>query len=261
MDFADGTLRLTVADRVATLLLAREAQRNALTRAVWAALPEAAAAIAADDGIRAVVLRGAGSLAFSAGADVRELPEIHASPASAEAFEAQLRAGIDAVAAIPVPVVAAVAGSCMGAGLALALAADLRLVDTTAQLALPPARLGLVYPFEDTARLVALVGPARALDLLATARILPAEEALRLGLVDRVLPEGGAFAAARAWALEVAALSPVSVRLAKRMVAEARAGAREPSPGLRAARKAAFAAPDLAEGLRALRERRPPRFG
>lgn len=255
MDFADGCLRLGQAGPVAVLELARVEKRNALTRAMWAALPAVAAALR-EDGARALLLRGAGTRAFSAGADIAEFAEAYATPEAARATNDAIRAGIAALAELPLPVVALVHGPCMGAGVALALAADLRFAAEDAAFAIPPARLGIAYPFADVAALVALLGPARTKDLLFSARTVGAPEALAMGLVDRVLPAAAAEAAALDWAGTAAALSPSAIAVMKAQVA---ASGAEP-PALRAAFDAAFSGPDFAEGRRAFHERRPPRF-
>jgi enoyl-CoA hydratase/carnithine racemase len=261
MRFAGGDLTLERAGGIATLLLNRAGKRNALTLDMWQALPAAAAALAADAGVRAVLVRGAGEQAFSGGADIEEFPRVYATPAAAAAYNAAVRAGQDAVAALPMPVIAVIFGACVGGGCGLALACDLRFAAQGARFAVPPARLGLAYPFAETLRLVQAVGPSRAKDLLFSGRLVGAAEALAIGLADRVLPEAELAAAAETYAREVAALSGISIRTGKRMVAAIAGGADAETPDLRAAFEATFAGADFAEGTRAFLEKRAPRFG
>lgn len=258
--YAEGALALSVAEGLATLVIDRPDARNALTAACWRALPEIAARLAADDAVRGVLLRGAGERAFSGGADIAEFPKVYADAASARAYNDAVRAGQDALARLAKPVVAAVFGACVGGGCGLALACDLRFAAEGARFGIPPARLGAAYSFADTKQLVELVGPARAKDILFSGRLLPAEEALRIGLCDRLLPPGELIGAAEAYLRELAGLSAVSIRTAKRMVRAVQDGADAETPALRALFDEAFAAGDFAEGYAAFLEKRPPRF-
>jgi enoyl-CoA hydratase/carnithine racemase len=254
--YAGGRLTL-VPGAVATLTLDAPQTRNAMTRAMWVALPEVCARIAADGGIRAVILTGAGG-AFSAGANIGEFAEVYATPESAAAYNAAVRAACAALRDLPRPTLAAIAGPCVGGGVALALACDLRFAAAGARLGITPARLGIAYSPGDTALLVEKVGPARAKDLLFSARLIGAEEALSMHLVDRVCAEADLSAAARDYAEALCALSPAAIRVAKRVV-----NALSPAPNdpaLDQAVAALFAGPDFAEGRAAFFERRKPRF-
>jgi len=262
LPFADGRLRLRPG-RVATIELAVPERRNAIGQAMWAALPGLCARLAADPAVRVVILTGApgpDGPVFSAGADIAEFPEVFATPAAAAGYNARVRAANAAVAALPMPVIARIAGACVGGGCGLALACDLRFAAAGARLGITPARLGIGYSVEDTAALVAVVGPARAKDMLFSARLLDAAEALSIGLVDRVVADGALDAAVAEHAATLAALAPATIRLAKATV-DAIATAEPAGAGaLRARFARLFSGPDLAEGLAAFRDRRPPRF-
>ena len=258
--WAEGALRVEVSGGIATLTVDRPQARNALTLACWRALPEIAAALGADPAVRGVLVRGAGERAFSGGADIAEFPEVYATAERARAYNDAVRAGQDALARLSRPVVAAVFGACVGGGCGLALASDLRFAAEGARFGIPPAKLGAAYSFADTKQLVELVGPARAKDILFSGRLLGAEEALRIGLCDRVLPEDALIGAAEDWLREVAGLSAVSVATAKRMVRAVQDGADAETPELRALFDAAFASADFAEGYAAFLEKRAPRY-
>ena len=169
---------------VVRLTLDRPARRNAMATEHWLALADAVARIPRDAPV--VLLRSDAPGTFSAGADLVEVARLHSEPALRAPFRRALRAGVDAVAALPVPVVAAIDGGCHGAAVALALAADIRVAGPYASFALPPARLGIAYPAEDIARLAALVGPGQAARLLFTAEAIDAAEAQRIGLVEMI---------------------------------------------------------------------------
>jgi enoyl-CoA hydratase/carnithine racemase len=260
--FADGRLRLRPG-RVAEIVLAAPERRNAIGRAMWAALPALCAAVAADAGIRAVVLRaepGPDGPVFSAGADISEFAEVCATPESAAAYNALVRAGQQAVADLPRPVIAAVAGPCVGGGCGLALSADLRFAAQGARFGITPARLGLAYSVEDTARLVAAVGPSRAKDLLFSGRLLDAGEALHIGLVDRVVAPEALAVAVGDYAEALAELAPGSIRAAKATVDAVAAGDAAAVAAARALIAAAFGSAEFAEGRQAFAERRRPKF-
>ncbi|WP_133918185.1 enoyl-CoA hydratase/isomerase family protein [Streptomyces sp. NBC_00582] len=170
-----------VTDGVATVVLHHPAKRNAMTAAMWAALPPLLEALAADPAVRALVLTGAGGT-FCAGADISTL---QGSPEEAQTLAVRAE---EALAAFPKPTLAAVKGHCVGGGAQLAAACDLRFAEEGALFGVTPANLGIVYPSTATRRLVALVGPATAKYLLFSGELIDTERALRTGLVDEVLP-------------------------------------------------------------------------
>jgi enoyl-CoA hydratase/carnithine racemase len=177
-----GMFDLSVEGEAARLTLNRPEARNAIPRGGWRRLAEAAQGAVAR-GARLLVVQGAGS-AFCAGADISDFEALRGDAAACEAFRRAMREGIDTLARLPVPTVAAIAGPCFGAGVALAMACDLRIAGPGASFAVTPAKFGLSYPQEDVARLVALTGPGQASRLLLTALPVGAKEALRIGLAD-----------------------------------------------------------------------------
>ncbi|MDN3297166.1 enoyl-CoA hydratase/isomerase family protein [Streptomyces ficellus] len=176
-------LEQSVADGVATVVISNPAKRNAMTAAMWRALPELLAALATDRSVRALVLTGAGAT-FCAGADISSL----GGPGD-EQQSLAVRAE-EAVAAFPKPTLAAVRGYCVGGGSQLAAACDLRFAEEGALFGITPAKLGIVYPASSTRRLVSLVGPSAAKYLLFSGELIDTGRALRTGLVDEVLPAG-----------------------------------------------------------------------
>ena len=175
-------IRVTRDGALATILLDRGGARNAIPLAGWQQLAGVGPLV---DGASLVVLRSADRV-FSAGADLDELARLAAEPERRAPFREAMRAGIDAIAGLPMPVVALVEGGCFGAAVALILACDWRIAGAEACFAVPPARLGIAYPAEDVARLSARVGRGQAARLLFTARTIDSGEALRIGLVETV---------------------------------------------------------------------------
>ncbi|WP_149181705.1 enoyl-CoA hydratase/isomerase family protein [Streptomyces sp. TRM49041] len=236
-----------VTDGVATVVISNPAKRNAMTAAMWQALPEVLAELAADPGVRALVLTGAGET-FCAGADISTLRE----PGDRQQSLA-VRAE-EALAAFPKPTVAAVRGYCVGGGCQLAAACDLRFAEEGARFGVTPAKLGIVYPASSTRRLVSLVGPSAAKYLLFSAELIDDERALRTGLVDEVLPAGE---------LGGRVAEFVRVLLSRSLLTQA--AAKEFAAG-RTDRDVHWAeearkSDDTAEGIAAFLERRHPRFG
>jgi enoyl-CoA hydratase/carnithine racemase len=200
------------ADGIVTLRLDHPPM-NTLSSPLLEELADAAHALAARPDLHAVVVTG-GERAFAAGADVTEF----GGPDQARAIGARIRAALDAVAAIPRPVIAAVRGFALGGGLELALACDLRLVADSARLGQPEILLGIIPGGGATQRLPRLVGPARAKDLVWTGRQVRADEALRIGLVDRVVPAADVDAAALEWARALGRGAVAAMGLAKRAI-------------------------------------------
>ncbi|MGX9885285.1 enoyl-CoA hydratase/isomerase family protein [Streptomyces sp. NPDC002276] len=172
-----------VTDSVATVVIHHPDKRNAMTAAMWRALPPLLDTLAADPAVRALVLTGEGGT-FCAGADISTLRE---SPGEAQRLAVLAE---EALAAFPKPTLAAIRGHCVGGGAQLAATCDLRFAEQGALFGVTPAKLGIVYPASSTRRLVSLVGPGTAKYLLFSAELIDAERALRTGFLDELLPEG-----------------------------------------------------------------------
>jgi enoyl-CoA hydratase len=186
---------------------------NPLSKAVLGALGTAARAVSADAAVKAVVIAG-GEKAFAAGADIKEFGDQAAAHEVAAAF----RDAFDAVAAIPRPVIAAIHGYALGGGLELACACDFRVAGETARVGQPEILLGIIPGAGGTQRLTRLVGPARAKDLVFSGRQVRADEALAMGLVDRVVAPGEEEHAALHWASELGKGAVAAMARAKRVI-------------------------------------------
>lgn len=255
-------LLLTRDGAVATLTINRPERLNALSYATFLRFPKLLEEAAAMPGLRALVLRGAGSRAFSAGADISEFETTRMTREQAAAYDDAVLAADEAIAAFPLPTLAAVHGHCYGGGCALAVACDIRFAAAGARFAITPAKLGLVYPLRGTKRLVDLVGPSRAKIILMSGADYSAGQAQGFGLVDEVFPDPAALnAGVREFTALLAARSGVTQRAVKQTVARIMDGVTRDDESHASLRESALASPDYAEGVRAFLERRPPVFG
>ncbi|MBW1595978.1 enoyl-CoA hydratase/isomerase family protein [Streptomyces sp. JJ38] len=243
----ESGLLCTVSDAVATVRLHHPAKRNAMTAAMWRDLPVTLDRLAADPGVRALVLTGSGDT-FCAGADIADLRGDSTPQGLAVAAE-------EALAAFPKPTVAAVRGFCVGGGCQLAVACDLRFAAQDARFGITPAKLGIAYPAPSTRRLVGLVGPATAKYLLFSAELIDSGRALRTGLLDEVLPTAELDDRVAAFTRTLTGRSRLTQAAAKEFAAG-------PVPPERAAHwlRESEASGEAQEGVAAFLERRTPRF-
>jgi E-phenylitaconyl-CoA hydratase len=216
-----SSVLISITDHVATVTLNRPEVMNAIHRQMEAELADCWRRLEADGAVRAIVVTGAGDKAFSAGADLKATPAPEASYA-AQAFGA----GDDSLIANPAtdkPVICAINGYALGGGLELALACDIRLAAPHARLGLPEVKVGTMPGAGGTQRLPRMVGASDAMLMLLTGDWIDAAEALRLGLVSRIVPADTLLEEARALAARIAANAPLSVRAIKRVVRDGQA--------------------------------------
>ncbi|SNY28368.1 enoyl-CoA hydratase-related protein [Paractinoplanes atraurantiacus] len=250
-------IEYVVRDGAGWVTIDNPARRNALSVAMMGALEAAVRDLDEDPEARSIVLEGAGET-FCAGADISEFAGHHDSADGRRAFNDALSGLFGSLSGLRTPLIAVIRGHCLGAGMALALSADLRIAAEGSSFAIPAARLGVGYPVALAETLVHVVGPAHAADLLLTARTFSGGEALAAGFVNRLLPGDELESDVRRTVEAIAANAPLSVRAAK---ASIKATAH---PELAArARELVDACADSAderEGQLAFMERRPPIF-
>jgi enoyl-CoA hydratase/carnithine racemase len=242
----------------ARIVLSRPERRNAITRAMWRALPAIRAAIEAREDLLVTLVEGEGAH-FSAGADIAELGDIYRDAAATRDFGDVMQNGLKALMELDRPTIAIIRGVAIGAGLGLALACDLRFCAADAHLAITPAKLGLIYGHAETRRLVELIGPSRAKDLLFTARRIETDEALAIGLIDRRI-EAALQETVLGYARGMAELSQTTVRGCKRAVDAVAAGMSRETPAYRTLTEAAAFGPDFVEGRAAFAAKRTAKF-
>lgn len=258
-----GTDRILahVQDGIGWITFNQPARRNAMSLDMWTGLGIVAEAFARDPNVRVVVLRGAGGEAFVSGADISEFEQHRADASQKKTYDAVAARGQAGLAQLDKPLVAMIEGWCVGGGVALALAADVRFAASNARFAIPAARLGLGYDYRGVAALARLVGPSAAKDILFSARTLEADEALRLGLVNFIAGPDKIEEAVRDYAARIAANAPLTVHAAKAAVRLFERYADDADTASVAALVArCFDSEDYKEGRRAFLAKRAPSF-
>lgn len=243
---------------IATVTLFNPDKLNALNAAMWRRLAAVFAALDADETLRCVIVTGEGA-AFAAGGDLDEMQQLRATVDGALAYHADVARALDVIAGCRHPVVAQIAGPCIGGGLEIACACDLRIAGQSAKFGAPINRLGFsMYPGE-LAGLLRLAGPAVVKEILLEGRLLGAPEACAKGLLTRIVADAGLAAEVRATAERIAAGAPLVARAHKHWIARLQ----HEAPLTEAELRASFAfldSADYAEGLAAFRAKQPPRF-
>ena len=244
---------------IATVVLNAPDRLNALSLASWTELGARMRELSADDALRCVIVRGAGTKAFAAGADISEFPDVRATAAQGRVYGETIHATMRAIGECRHPTVAMIHGVCVGGGLEVALMCDLRICGAGSRFGIPINRLGLTMGYGELAGLLAVVGPAVALEILLEGRVFGAQEAFDKGLVQRVVADQDVAAEARAAAERIAAGAPLVARWHKQFVRRLNA-----TPQLSdadwAEGYACFDTADFREGLAAFLAKRAPRF-
>jgi enoyl-CoA hydratase/carnithine racemase len=236
------------------LLIDRPDKRNAFDLAMWHQVPKLLSEAMADDNIRLIILASSTPGMFCAGADIGELLANKDDPDWRATNQAAINKAQYELARAARPVIAFVDGDCVGGGCGLALACDFRVATARSRFGITPSNLGLVYPLHDTKLLVDLVGPGQAKRMLFSAALLPAEEALRIGLIEMIADSADEIATL------IAAKSLHSVNGVKSFVQRILDGQADDDAETLAIFADAFTLPDFAEGTAAFTEKRKPKF-
>ena len=260
VEVVGGVGEVRVGD-VVVLTLSNPAALNALALGTWKRLGALFAQLGADGALRVVVIRGAGGKAFSAGADIAEFPERRMTAAAAFEYNCCIARALDGVMACPAPVVAMVAGLAVGGGCELAAACDVRIASDDSRFGVPIGKLGVTLGHTEARALVRLIGPGRLKELVFSGRLLDAAEASAAGLVERVVPRAALHEETAKLVASIVAAAPTTIRSVKAVTEMV---ARELTPRdveyLTGLTLTQYAGPELAEGVAAFLERRPPRF-
>ncbi len=255
-----GQIVTTIDGAIGTIIIENPARHNAVSREMWLAIPQAVAELSTHEDVRVIVLRGAGEGAFVSGADISEFDVVRKDAATSRDYEAANGGAFRALRTCEKPTIAMIRRFCMGGGVGLAVACDLRIAADDSLFAIPPGRLGLAYPIEAMKDVVDLIGASATKDLYFTARRFDATEALRLGLVNRVVPTADLEAETLTLAQTIAANAPLTLRAVKATVEGHRLGAHADWTRIKQICEACFDSEDYAEGRAAFREKRPPVF-
>ena len=250
-----------VEDGIGWMTYNNPARLNAMSYDMQIAVPRILGAFAADPAVHVIVVRGAGEKAFVSGADISEFSDKRTTVAARADYDEALARAWGSWRLIDTPIIAMIRGYCIGGGLLTAMKTDIRIAAEGSQFGVPAAKLGLGYAYGGVEELMSLVGPAWAAEILFSARRLDADEALRIGLVNRVVPVDELESAVRELAATIAGNAPLTVRACKAAIREAR---REPSArdldAVEGMVEACFRSEDYLEGQAAFAEKRSPRF-
>ncbi len=255
-----GRIRIEREGSIGWLIFDHAERRNAVSTDMWGQLPHAARELDEDADVRVVVMRGAGDVAFVSGADISEF-ETRRTGDAADRYEQDNGRAFLALARIEKPVLAMIHGFCVGGGVALSLAADIRYAAADAVFAIPAARLGIGYAPGGIESLIQVVGFSAAKEIFFSARRFTAEEALHMGLVSRVVPKDALEDLVRETASQIAANAPLTLRSVKRTVAELSKDPRQRDhTAMEAGVRTCMESDDYREGMRAFLEKRRPAF-
>jgi enoyl-CoA hydratase len=246
---------------IGRLMFNNAERRNAISLAMWQALPAVLEDFASDEAIRVVIVCGAGGKAFSAGNDISEFKQLRSTKAGVVAYDAATRRAYKVLSAIEKPTIAMIEGYCVGGGVEVALLCDVQIAADNAHFAVTPARLGLGYKYDDVRLLVDSIGARYAKEILFTGRLFTAAEALHMQLVNRVVPAGELAVVVEDYALAIADNAPLSIKAAKKIIAEAvKTPAAADLDLCQQLVDACHASADYHEGQHAFAEKRKPKF-
>lgn len=261
MTQSTGRITTQIDGPIGWIVFENPGKHNAMSVAMWEALPAAVDALEANPQVRVVVLRGAGDQAFVSGADISQFDEVRDSVEANQRYEAIGNGGMSKISDCSKPTIAMLQGWCLGGGMAITLNCDLRIADDTLRYGIPAARLGIGYRWPGIKKLVDTVGAPNAREIFLTARRFNAQDALRMGFVNRVVPKGELDAAVRAECELLAVNAPLTMASVKIAIDEiVRAGPQIDAKRIEAATQRAYASEDFIEGRRAFMEKRKPVF-
>ena len=255
------SLRVDKRGAAGWIIFDQPAKRNAINDAMWRGIPPAMQRFDADPEVRCVVFRGAGNEAFAAGADISEFEKVRSDKGAIAEYDDLLDRVLHAIQDSLKPSVAMIHGYCMGGGLEIALACDLRYSGASGQFGIPAAKLGLAYNVEGHKRLLETIGHARTREIMFLGRRYPADEALAMGLVHRVLPDAELENHVDDVIRTLCENAPLAIANTKTILEEYVKSSGSPDPArMHAAIERCAKSADYVEGRRAFMEKRKPRF-
>ncbi|PZW37708.1 enoyl-CoA hydratase/carnithine racemase [Humitalea rosea] len=250
-----------VEDGIGWLTFNQPEKRNAISLDMWQAVATAAERFTNDAAVRVVVMHGAGGKAFASGADISQFEKMRDSAEAEATYSATSSNARKRLEALGKPLIAMIQGFCIGGGCATAMVADLRIASEDSRFGIPAARLGVAYAYESLRRLVSLVGPAVAKDIMFTGRQLDAQEALACGLINKVVLAADLEATVSAMAQTMVRNAPLSIRASKEAIDQiAGDPAKVDREKFEAMYRACFDSADYAEGRASFMAKRPPVF-
>jgi len=258
---ADGKILQSAADGVGIVTFNNPGKRNAISLDMWEGLGEALIELRDDPDVRVVVLAGAGDKAFVSGADISQFEKARHNAQASEEYARRSAAQRALLADYPKPTIACIKGFCLGGGMLVAMLSDIRIAAADSQFGIPAAKLGIAYGYDGLRHLVSLVGPSWARLLMYTGMRIGSAEALRIGVVDRVLPDDEVWDATMDIARTISGNAPLAVQAAKITIAQVlKDPADRDMEAIRNIGTACMDSEDFREGRRAFMEKRKPRF-
>jgi enoyl-CoA hydratase/carnithine racemase len=259
--YVDGKILQEIVDGVGIITFNNPEKRNAMSLQMWEGFGEALTSLRDDDSVRVVVLRGAGDKAFVSGADISQFEKERHNAQASEEYSRRSAAQRALFADYPKPTIACIRGFCLGGGMLVAMLSDIRIAAENSQFGIPAARLGIAYGYDGLKHLVSLVGPSWARLLMYTGMRIDSAEALRIGLVERVLPDAELWGATMEIARTISGNAPLAIKAAKLTIGEVLKDAGDRDMGaVKNIGTACMDSEDFREGRQAFMEKRKPQF-
>ncbi len=259
--YADGKILQSVTDGVGVITFNNPEKRNAMSLDMWQGLGHALVELRDDPEVRVVVLVGAGDKAFVSGADISQFEKTRHNAEASEEYSKRSAAERALLADYPKPTIACIRGFCLGGGMQVAMLADIRIAAENSQFGIPAARLGIAYGYDGLKNLVSLVGPSWARLLMYTGMRIDSTEAVRIGLVDRVVPDPELWSATMDIARTISGNAPLAIQAAKITIAQVlKDPDKRDTDAIKAIGLACMDSEDFREGRRAFMEKRKPQF-
>src|SRR5215469_15341966 len=259
--FADGKILKNIKDGVGIVTFNNPEKRNAMSLEMWEGFGQALTELRDDDEVRVVILVGAGDKAFVSGADISQFEKTRHNAAAAEEYSKKSEAQRSLLGNFPKPTISCIRGFCLGGGMQVAMLTDIRIAAEDSQFGIPAAKLGIAYGYDGLRNLVSLVGPSWARLIMYTGMRISSAEALRIGLVDRVLPNGELWDATMEIARTISGNAPLAIKAAKITIAQV---LKDPDKrdmnSVKQIGLECMDSEDFREGRRAFMEKRKPQF-
>jgi len=259
--YADGKILQDVTDGVGVVTFNNPGKRNAMSLDMWEGLGHALTELRDDADVRVVILVGAGDKAFVSGADISQFEKTRHNAAASEEYSRRSAAQRALLADYPKPTISCIRGFCLGGGMQVAMLTDIRIAAKDSQFGIPAAKLGIAYGYDGLRHLVSLVGPSWARLIMYTGMKIDSAEALRIGLVDRVVPNGELWDATMEIARTISGNAPLAIQAAKITIAQVlKDPAARDMDAIKKIGSACMDSEDFREGRQAFMEKRKPKF-
>jgi enoyl-CoA hydratase/carnithine racemase len=258
---ADGKILQSVTEGVGVITFNNPEKRNAMSLEMWEGFGNALVELRDNPDVRIVIMVGAGDKAFVSGADISQFEKTRHNAEASEEYSRRSAAQRALLADYPKPTIACIRGFCLGGGMQVAMLADIRIASDTSQFGIPAAKLGIAYGYDGLRNLVSLVGPSWARLIMYTGMRIDAAEGLRIGLVDRVIPDAGLWDATMDIATTISGNAPLAIKAAKITIAQVlKDPEQRDMDAIKQIGTACMDSEDFREGRRAFMEKRKPKF-